>query len=574
MDFVFYKQRDKKLWLHNNGYKYGHTKIKYFDTLLPGTVYTTETTGPDVEITNLYDGSWCFYLDKPDAVRQTIDFTEQTNQEFVTAIRTALDLTDALYTPVFLKYRDDLNDTPELSDPAVLYQHMDAYEKLVSSSHRETTHKALLYTLELLQLRQNQQADGIEAYNAVRFVSDRIQPYLTGTFSGYLQIQQDTKTLRRQYLSLAQDSFPLALSPGLYTLSLRDTDQNILKTYAVYIHTPEDLQQYYYRYILDLQTEGRQIQQFLTDGGALPDFSDAEKELYAKQLLYTPDNLVLPPPQVAEDIYGILTVTVRYDLIQNMPAPVFLVAEEADTLNVTDNHLVKRRFPVTADRLEISRKTHYFNLEPYFWYLETEDHIKVSAVVVFDVSEEDTEYPQKANHQLLVTRAKRLSPQLSYDLEQPQDVMLTADEVTYDTDVTLWDFADHVFERYLAQPHSQDRWNALKSLYTDQAFHEERLPGLTIRVRPQWNRVETPAAEQSPYVVKTVKWDIHGVRQEFYGSQSDTRASFFYTDCLYCLIRMYDIKTGNPYGGWLAFDNTKDRLTYDSYQMDVIIDRE
>lgn len=566
-----------KIWIHSNRFKDNEKTIQYFNVKEPKNIYKKTINTADFILDNLVAGTWCIYY----TTKQYFNLKRQSPTEYLNDIRSILSLSDKQYDLPFSYLRNVIENNADEEPLALLYDYRTDILNTVSSSRRDKLNRAVIFTLDMMQYINNKKMDTIDVYDTFLFDNSVYNRKITGEFTGYVTIyKRNNKSwnllLRKYYLNKEIDlsSYP----EGLYKIDLYDENMDLLKRYYSVVFSDKEIQTYYNPYRLQKIADTKRINQLLEDTIYAPDLSDGEKQIYTRQLLYSPNNLYFNEPIITEDDYSRIHVDFNYDGIAALKEPVYLVAEEQDTLNRTDSDFYKRRFIINDKSLVIDTKENYFNDETYYFYIEDNNNKKLSFISAYNIPlQDDDDYQERYRKQLLTNRVQRITTQLNYDLldEVARNAVLTLDSTTYDTDTTLYNLIDKAFSVYYQDKYATNCFDVLRSFYTDKAYHEDMdsssLPD--VKVRPQWHIVEFPYTLPSNYIVERTAFTRTGYTKQYFRN-TDTALSIYYYPEDYVVFSVFSLDTGLRIGGFLMIDNTKDTLRYNTYRLKAVTDYE
>lgn len=566
-----------KVWIHSNRFKDDMKEVQYFNIKEPKNIYKKTIDAADFTLNNLITGNWCIRY----TTKQYFTMKREPANEYLKKLRNILSLTDKQYDLPFSYLNNLMLDNINEEPLTLLYDNKTEIMNTVSSSKRAKLNRALCFTMDIMRYLNNKKMDANEAYMTFLFSNDIYDTKITGDFSGYVTVY---KRADKQWQQLSRDYYLnsevdlSSYSEGLYRIDLYNEDMDLLKRYYHVVFKDTEIQEYYNPYRLQKINEDKRIAQLLEDTIYAPDLSENEKETYTRQLLYSPNNLYFDEPEVTEDDYSRFHIDLDYDGILALKEPVYLVAEEYDTLNRTDSDFYKRRFLVDTPNMIIDARDNYFNDEVYYFYLEDESHKKLSFISAYNIPlQDDDDYRDRYRKQLLTNRIQRITTQLNYDLsnEVARNAVLALDSVTYTSDTTIYNLIDRGFEAYYKDTFTTNRFEVLNSLYTDKIYHEDTdfswFP--KIKVRPQWHLVEFPYTLPSNYVVERTSFTISGYKKQYFRN-TDTALSIYYYPEEYVVFSVFSLDTGKRIGGYLIFDNTKNTLRYNSYQLKAVTDYE
>lgn len=532
----------------------------------------------DFTLDSLYAGTWCIRYN----IKQFFDFKKQSNKEYVDELRAILGLTDTGYNLPFNYYINSLNTISEEDPIVILYDELYTIESLVSSSRKKKLHEVLIHFLNTQQYYNNRRMDAQDVYNTFIFTNDIFNQKVSGYFTGFAVLYKRKNNKwqeiwRRYILDTGIDLHDS--SYGLYRLDMYSEDMNLLKRYYYHVPKHEDIQSIFDPFRNQQIEEKERIDQLLEDTVYAPELSEEEKQIYTRQLLYAPNNLYFTEPVVKEDDYSRLFIDVNLEGIKAMKQPMYIVAEEADTLCRIDNFSLKRRFEITDTPVVIDTKDSFFNEgEPYYFYIEDDKHLKYSFISAYQIPLEDTDdYRKRSLTRFLTNRIQRIMTQLNYDLKTDiaTSVAEFMDSATHDSDTTLYNLIDETFFRYIQDKYTTNRFDVLRSLYMNKVYHEDvDFTALSnVKVRPQWHLVDFPYELPDNYIVECTMFTNTGYKKTYYRN-TDTAVSIYYRPADYAIFSVFSLDTGKRIGGFLILDNTKPKLRFSSYQLKATIDYE
>lgn len=532
----------------------------------------------DFTLDSLYAGTWCIRYN----IKQFFDFKKQSNKEYVDELRDILGLTDTGYNLPFNYYINSLNTISEEDPIVILYDELYIIESLVSSSRKKKLHEVLIHFLNTQQYYNNRRMDAQDVYNIFIFMNNIFNQKVSGHFTGFAVLYKRKNNKwqeiwRRYILDTGIDLHDS--SYGLYRLDMYSEDMDLLKRYYYHIPRHEDIQSIFDPFRDQQIEEKERIDQLLEDTVYAPELSEEEKQIYTRQLLYALNNLYFAEPVVKEDDYSRLFINVDLEGIKAMKQPMYIVAEEADTLCRTDNFSLKRRFEITDTPVVIDTKDSFFNEgEPYYFYIEDDKHLKYSFISAYQIPLEDTDdYRKRSLTRFLTNRIQRIMTQLNYDLKPDiaTSVAEFMDSAAHDSDTTLYNLIDETFFRYIQDKYTTNRFDVLRSLYMDKVCHEDvDFAALSdVKVRPQWHLVDFPYELPDNYIVECTMFTNTGYKKTYYRN-TDTAVSIYYRPADYAIFSVFSLDTGKRIGGFLILDNTKPKLRFSSYQLKATIDYE
>ena len=453
--------------------------------------------------------------------------------------------------------------------PEIIYSSMPSCDMSIAEQKEE--HKIWLRILDAAIIFQNalSRIDNT-VYDDIELDISSFYPVLTG-LDGYIVIyDKDNVPVRRMYSSLVDGNIILdSLEPGLYTIDCFSNDMMVLHL-LVYQMSDTDFRAYRYDNICMKVGEQEQIEEqaaVLSSSSSL-DYNQCLSYQYMKSCPI--NNVVLPAPVISVDPFMQITAVFQnYGLIEKMPEPVYLVMAEQDCIG-TDMQFL-RKIQITDKEMKLDRSDCCFNHEPYYFYIATENNIILSSVSYCNIMDPDDISQETLNNQEVIDRITRISRQLSYDVdtEMKRAALLSLDAVSSDS--TIYSLIHNGFLNYIQDHRNQDALFILQSFFRDKVFHEQTDFSLftNANIRPQWKVVDFPVLN-SQYIVEVFGYSHHSdsVKYAYYLS-SDTATTIRYDTDDYMAFTVFNCKTGDRIGGYLLFDNTKDRLTYMNYQLDV-----
>lgn len=569
---------DDTIWIHSNRFKNNEKTIQYFDINEPKNIYKKTINAADFFIDKLTAGTWCIRYD----TKQYFTIKRQASNEYIKSIRDILSLSDRQYDLPFSYLNNKILDNKKEDPIVLLYDYNTNILNTVSSSHRDKLKRALFFSKRIMQYLNNASMDSDATYDTFLFNNDIYNPTVTGSFTGYTVIYKrtDTKTwnqLVRRYC--LNDEVDIShYSEGLYKIDMYDENMDLLKRYYYFKFSNEEIQTYNETYRLQEIADDKRVNQLLEDTIYAPDLSEDEKKTYTRQLLYSSNNLYFSEPYITEDNESRIHVNFDYEGISALKDPVYLVAEEYDTLSRSDSDFYKRKFPVTNSSMVIDTKDNYFNDETYYFYLENNNGKKLSFISAYDMPlQEDDTYAERYRKQLLTNRIQRITTQLNYDLseEVSRNAVLALDSVTYDPGVTIYNLIDNAFVAYCQNTYTTNRFDVLVSLYKDKIYHENTDTSWfpNVIVRPQWHIVEFPYTLPNNYIVERTAFTNTGYTKQYF-KNTDTALSLYYYPEDYVVFSVFSLDTNVRVGGFLIFDNTKSSLRYNTYKLKAVKDYE
>lgn len=524
-------------------------------------------------LSDLSAGTWCIRQ----KTKQFVTIKRESIETYIKMLRDTLSLTDRQYDEPFAYYINLLKENKDVDPIAVLMDYREKILELVSTSRKKKLQRALTMTMNLMQYIYNKKMDASDVYNDFKYSDSVYRHEIVGKFTGYVAFyKRENKgwtQLFRKYI--LHDNLDLSgYQPGLYRIDIYDEHMDLLKRYFDNRMPDNEIQEYYNPYREQLVEESRRIDQLLEDTISAPELSDDEKRIYARQLIYSPNNLYLGEPTITEDDFSRLHISIDAHDFESIDTSLYLVAEEADTLFRTDSDFLKRRFKLNSSTLTIDAKDNYFNDEPYYFYIEDENHKKYSYISAYTLPLSDKDdYMSRVRKQLLTNRIQRISTQLTYDLSKDvaRAAVLALDTAMHESDTTLYNLIDRAFSTYYKDPYTTNRFDVLRSLYTDKVMHEDTdftsFPGVI--VRPQWHRVEFPYTLPDRYIVERIGFASTGYTKTYY-KNVETALTLYYYPEEYVVFSVFSPDTGKRIGGFLMFDNTKRTLTYVTHRLKAV----
>ena len=424
--------------------------------------------------------------------------------------------------------------------------------------------------------------DSEELYDTFLFDNDIYKPKIAGDFTGYIAIY------KRYNKSWTQLSYRYCLngeidlsnySEGLYRIDLYDTDTDLLKRYYNVIFSDDLINKYNEVYRKQQIADEKRVNQLLEDTIYAPELSEDEKQVYTCQLLYSPSNLYFQEPYITEDDYSRIHISVDYDGISALKDPVYLIAEERDTLSRTDSNFFKRKFQITSADMIIDTKDNYFNIdETYYFYLENNSGKKLSFVSTYHIPlQDDDTYASRYRKQLLTNRIQRITTQLNYDLTEAisRNAVLALDSATYNPDITIYNLIDQAFLIYYEDTYTTNHFDVLRSFYTDKIYHEDVDSSWfpEVIIRPQWHIVEFPYTLPKNYIVERTAFTKTNCTKQYFRN-TDTALSLYYYPEDFVVFSVFSLDTNSRVGGYLIFDNTKNTLRYNTYKLEAVTNYE